>query len=84
MKKVIINEDILKLIVREMLSEGQLLIDEAKKARPPKTVEKAILKANRDMDIEDHGKPTAFRTTITKNPKAYTRKEKHKGNLPTD
>lgn len=57
-------------------------INEAKKNhRPPKTVAKAILKANRDMDIEDHGKPTAFRKTMTKNPKAYTRKIKHKGDL---
>jgi hypothetical protein len=36
------------------------------------------------MDIEDHGKPTVFRTTMTKNPKAYTRKIKHKGNEPLD
>lgn len=50
----------------------------AKKHNPPKTVAKAVLKVNRDMDIEDHGKPTAFRHTMTKNPKAYSRKEKHK------
>jgi hypothetical protein len=51
---------------------------EAKKHNPPKTVAKAVLKANRDMDIEDHGKPTAFRKTMTKNQKAYSRKGKNK------
>ena len=74
----------MKRIVREMLSEQYLLteistVSEAKKKHnAPKDVVKAVSKANRDMDIEDHGKPTAFRTTITKNPKAYTRKVKHK------
>lgn len=32
----------------------------------------------RKEDIAAHGKPTAFRKTMTKNKKAYTRKEKHK------
>lgn len=35
----------------------------------------------RKEDIAAHGKPTAFRKTMTKNKKAYTRKEKHKLNL---
>lgn len=43
-----------------------------------KEIAKALRKGNREADIEAHGKPTAFRPTITKNPKAYTRKEKHK------
>lgn len=38
----------------------------------------------RREDIEQHGKPTAFRTTKTKNKKAYTRKEKHKVDLCED
>lgn len=72
MKRVIINEEMMKRIVREILSESK------KKHNSPKDVVKAVSKANRDMDIEDHGKPTVFRPTITKNPKAYTRKVKHK------
>lgn len=35
----------------------------------------------RKEDIESHGKPTAFRQTLTKNKKAYSRKEKHKVSL---
>lgn len=35
----------------------------------------------RKEDIRLHGKPTAFRPTMTKNKKAYTRKEKHKVQL---
>lgn len=35
----------------------------------------------REEDIAAHGKPTAFRKTMTKNPKAYSRKEKHKVQL---
>lgn len=35
----------------------------------------------RREDIEKHGKPTAFRPTMTKNKKAYTRKQKHKVSL---
>ena len=35
----------------------------------------------RKEDIEKHGKPTAFRTTMTKNKKAYSRKQKHKVDL---
>lgn len=35
----------------------------------------------RKEDIAAHGKPTAFRKTMTKNKKAYTRKEKHKVRL---
>ena len=35
----------------------------------------------RKEDIEKHGKPTVFRTTTTKNKKAYNRKEKHKIDL---
>lgn len=35
----------------------------------------------RKEDIAAHGKPTAFRKTMTKNKKAYTRKEKHKVNI---
>lgn len=35
----------------------------------------------RREDIEKHGKPTAFRSTMTKNKKAYTRKQKHKVSL---
>lgn len=35
----------------------------------------------RKEDIAAHGKPTAFRKTMTKNKKAYTRKEKHKLSL---
>lgn len=56
-------------------------LDEARKNNPPKDEFAAINKANREDDIEAHGKPTAFRGNITKNPKAYTRKEKHKQNL---
>ena len=53
-------------------------VTESKEHKPPKDVAAAIRKANRDADIESHGKATDFRTTITKNPKAYSRKEKHK------
>ena len=35
----------------------------------------------RKQDIEMHGKPTAFRPSMTKNKKAYSRKEKHKVSL---
>ena len=35
----------------------------------------------RKEDIEQHGKPTAFRPSMTKNKKAYSRKEKHKVQL---
>lgn len=35
----------------------------------------------RKEDIAAHGRPTAFRKTMTKNKKAYTRKEKHKVQL---
>lgn len=35
----------------------------------------------RQEDIDLHGKQTAFRPMVTKNKKAYTRKEKHKANL---
>ena len=35
----------------------------------------------RKEDIEKHGKPTAFRPTMTRNKKAYSRKEKHKVSL---
>lgn len=35
----------------------------------------------RKEDIAAHGRPTAFRKTMTKNKKAYTRKEKHKLSL---
>ena len=35
----------------------------------------------RREDIEQHGKPTAFRSTMTKNKKVYSRKEKHKVQL---
>ena len=35
----------------------------------------------RKEDIAAHGKPTAFRKTMTKNKKTYTRKEKHKVNI---
>jgi len=38
----------------------------------------------RKEDIEKHGKPTAFRSTMTKNKKAYTRKQKHKIELDED
>lgn len=47
-----------------------------------KDINKDIIKRDaaerRKEDIEAHGKPTAFRKTMTKNKKAYTRKEKHK------
>ena len=50
-----------------------------------KDINKDIIKRDgaegRKQDIEAHGKPTAFRKTMTKNPKAYTRKEKHKTRL---
>ena len=35
----------------------------------------------RKEDIAAHGKPTAFRSTMTKNKKAYSRKDKHKVQL---
>lgn len=35
----------------------------------------------RKEDIAAHGRPTVFRKTMTKNKKAYTRKEKHKVNI---
>lgn len=57
---------------------GAKSIAESKEHKPPKDVAAAIRKANRDADIESHGKATDFRTTITKNPKTYSRKEKHK------
>ena len=53
-------------------------VAESKKYNQPKYVAAAIRKANRDADIESHGKATDFRTTMTKNPKVYSRKEKHK------
>lgn len=53
-------------------------VAESKEYKPPKDVAAAIRKANRDADIESHGKATDFRTTMTKNPKVYSRKEKHK------
>ena len=53
-------------------------VAESKKYNQPKNVAAAIRKANRDADIESHGKATDFRTTMTKNPKVYSRKEKHK------
>jgi len=56
-------------------------LDEARAVNPPKDEVAAINKANREEDIAMHGKPTAFRGNITKNPKAYTRKEKHKEDL---
>ena len=37
----------------------------------------------RKEDIEKHGKPTAFRSTMTKNKKAYNRKQKHKASFAT-
>lgn len=43
-----------------------------------KEIGKAIRRGNREADIEAHGKSVAFRPSITKNPKAYTRKVKHK------
>lgn len=51
-------------------------ISEMKKHNPPKDEVAAINKANRDEDIKNHGKSIAFRTTMTKNPKAYSRKGK--------
>jgi len=38
----------------------------------------------RKEDITAHGKPTAFRKTMTKNKKAYSRKDKHKVQLAED
>lgn len=52
-------------------------LNETKNYNPPKDIVAAVAKGNRDADIEAHGKSTAFRTTITKNKKKYTRKEKH-------
>ena len=50
-----------------------------------KDVNKDIIKRDgaerRKEDIEKHGKPTVFRSTMTKNKKAYSRKEKHKVRL---
>lgn len=50
-----------------------------------KNINKDIIRRDgaerRKEDIEAHGKPTAFRSTMTKNKKAYTRKEKHKVQL---
>jgi stalled ribosome alternative rescue factor ArfA len=47
-----------------------------------KDINKDIIKRDgaerRREDIAAHGKPTAFRQTMTKNKKAYSRKEKHK------
>lgn len=49
------------------------------------SINKDIIKRDaaerRKEDIEKHGKPTAFRSTMTKNKKAYSRKEKHKVQL---
>ena len=53
-------------------------VNEGKKRNLPKNEVAAINKSNREEDIKSHGKSTAFRTTIENNPKAYTRKEKHK------
>lgn len=53
-------------------------LNEAKKYNPPKDIVSAINKANRDEDIKSHGKPTSFRTTIEKNPKAYNRRKEKK------
>lgn len=53
-------------------------LSEGKKNNPPKNEVAAINKANREDDIKSHGKSITFRTTMEKNPKAYTRKEKHK------
>ena len=50
-----------------------------------KDVNKDIIKRDgaerRKEDIEKHGKPTVFRSTMTKNKKAYSRKENHKVSL---
>jgi len=46
-----------------------------KKQNAPKDPIKALKKANRDEDIRQHGKSTAFRPTITKNKKKYDRKK---------
>lgn len=52
-----------------------------KKADINKDIIKRDGAERRKEDIAAHGKPTAFRKTMTKNKKAYTRKEKHKVNL---
>ena len=45
---------------------------------PNRDIIKRDAAERRKEDIEKHGKPTAFRPTMTKNKKAYSRKEKHK------
>ena len=60
---------------------GKRQMAEAKKINPPKDIAAAVRKGMRDADIEQHGKATDFRTTTAKNPKAYSRKEKHKKTL---
>lgn len=52
-----------------------------KKANINRDIIKRDAAERRREDIEKHGKPTAFRTNMTRNKKAYSRKEKHKVNL---
>lgn len=62
-----------KMSDEERLAKNK--INESKKQNAPKDPMKALKKANRDEDIKQHGKSTAFRPTITKNKKKYDRKK---------
>ena len=64
--------------VSDTIKNARGVRSEAKDYNPPKDVAAAVRKGNRDADIEDHGKPTAFRSTKTKNKKVYNRKTKHR------
>ena len=62
---------------RKPFAKYKSLIHEGRGTNPPRDVAAAVRKGMRDDDIEEHGKPTAFRKTITRNRKAYTRKKKY-------
>ena len=47
-----------------------------KKRSTTQDIVAAINKANRELEIEMHGKPIAFRTTIQQNKKKYKRNKK--------
>lgn len=66
---------------RKPFAKYRSLVHEAKKYNPPRDVAAAVRKGARDADIEDHGRPTVFRKTMTVNGKAYKRRGKYPDSL---
>lgn len=62
---------------RKPFAKYRSLVHEAKKYNQPRDVAAAVRKGARDADIEDHGRPTAFRKTMTVNGKTYRRRRKY-------